>query len=158
MVGHDNQLKKLLLSWVSFLTSPNIQIGIKRFPFMHNFLSVSMIVFLWRQNLRFTARRIWLFFQVWEWRDQWMIREWSFCPVKPTFWLDIVCWPAIILNPAFIFYSVLTTCTCTFICNVIYFSSLMIILLFMPLIVKGQMLTFSWDKPEWFHLLGQMLN
>ena len=104
VVGHDNQLKKLLLSWVSFLTCPNIQIGKKRFTFMRNFLSVSMIVFLQRQNLRFTAGRIWLFFQVWEWHDWWMTREWSFWLVKPPFWLDIVRWPAVILSLSFINY------------------------------------------------------
>ena len=99
----DNQLKKLLLSRVSFLTCLNIQIGKKRFTFMRNFLSVSMILFLQRQNLRFTARRILLFFQLWEWRDWWMTREWSFGPVKPPFWLDIVRWPPVILSSAFTF-------------------------------------------------------
>lgn len=112
-----------------------IQIEKKRFTFTCNFLSVSMIVFLQRQNLRFTAGRIWLFFQVWEWRDLCITREWSFWPVKPPFWLDIVRWPVIILSPAFMFYSVLTTST--FIPNFIYFF-LSHDNFIIPSIVKGQ--------------------
>ena len=40
VVGHDNQLKKLVLSWVSFLTCLNIQIGKKG-------LHSGIIFFLW---------------------------------------------------------------------------------------------------------------
>ena len=72
VVGHDNQLKKLLLSWVSFLTCPNIQIGKKRFTFMRNFLSVSMIVFLQRKSKIYRREDLVIFSSM---RVAWLVND-----------------------------------------------------------------------------------
>ena len=99
VAGHNDWLKKWLLSQVSFLTSQKT--GEKFHSSLFQFFICECDCIFTKQNVIFSGKDLAGFFSQ-EWECEWPVNltgKWSFWPFISWRWSDIGCWPAIVLSP-----------------------------------------------------------